>query len=299
MNQTTTNILSTFENFRMTPSPIDQYESIGKSILADRIDGFTKRNAPIDFVMLGFPFKSTNSRDKVLGKIPDKAEEVTMKNFKRFNDEIKKTYAPGTSIHIASDGFAFNDLLEVEDRVVDEYKEISEDMARGIPVHIHSLRDFYKDSLLTAKGKMMDQFGISPLELEQNILLNPDVNWLYRGMIIFMGEELAMKSFESKSQHQKAAKKLAREMMFRNEAFSNLVRNNFSSMIRLSMHPSVNNGNKYSFQLIPGVDVKHSAWHCSLIIDKSNNFSTMHKKDAIANGYELVYQNNKPYYFQA
>ena len=64
------------------------------------------------------------------------------------------------------------------------------------------------------------------------------------------------------------------------------------------MHPSINNGSKYSFKLIPGENTKHSAWHSVLVV-KDNELMTMHKKDAIAAGYDVVTKNNKPYYFIA
>ena len=74
-------ILEIFQKFRMAPTPLDQYDSIGKTILSDKMKPFISANKPIDFVILGFPMKSPNNRDKVLGTLPDLAEEVTFKNF--------------------------------------------------------------------------------------------------------------------------------------------------------------------------------------------------------------------------
>lgn len=127
------------------------------------------------------------------------------------------------------------------------------------------------------------------------ILFEPDTTSLYRGMIRFMGEELAMYEYPSNNQREKAAKKLAREMMFRNEAYSNLVTHEFGNMIRLSMHQSTNSGKKFSFKLLPG-DQKHSAWH-SAIVKSGESIMTMHRKDALAQGYELIYVDGKPNHF--
>lgn len=295
--QTINSIVDVFQNFRMAPTPNDQYEQVGKEILKTKLSPFVSANKAIDFVMLGFPFKSTNIRDKVIGVLPDMGEELTIKNFKAFDDQIKAVYPAGAQIHIVSDGFVFNDILGVEDRTVIEYKEVSQDMAQASPVNFYDLNDFYKSGTLADKReKAVSQFGITPEKLEQEILLNPDVNYLYRGMIRFMEEELAMKTFPSRNQLQKAAKKLTREMMFRNEAYSNLVRNEFSPMVRLSMHPSVNNGAKYSFQLIPSPKAHHSAWHCA-VVQSSDGVETMHRKDAETAGYELVSVGGRPYYF--
>jgi hypothetical protein len=156
----------------------------------------------------------------------------------------------------------------------------------------HDLWNFEK-----TRDDLVKHFGISDIELERRILTDPDVNFLYRGMIRFMGEEVAMKSFPSGNQLQKFAKKLAREMMFRNEAYSELVKREFSNSIRLSMHPSVNNGAKYSFQLIKGKDTRYSAWHCAIAVDQQGQIITIHRKDAEAAGYELIYENNQPFYY--
>lgn len=285
-------ILDRFQSFRMPATAIDQYEQIGKSILSEKIGSYVKSNYPIEFVMLGLPFKSINTRDKVLGILPDLGEKIMADTFSKFNSVIKEVYEPGINITVVSDGFVFNDILKVNPHIVDAYKEACLDLG----FNILDLRDFYsKRQVLTeAREKLMNQFGVTQEKLEQDILLNPDVNFLYRGMMKFMEEELAIYEFPSKSQLHKEAKKIAREMMFRNEAYSNLVRKEFSDYIRLSMHPSVNNGSKYSFQLIPGG--AHSPWH-SAIVKQKGNITTMHKKDAQEQGFELIYINGKPNHF--
>lgn len=292
-------ILDIFEGFRMAPTPVDQYEQVGKSLLADKIKTFTAIGKPIEFVMLGFPFKSTNKRDKVIGDIPDRAEYATLQNFKRFDNAIREVYPTGIKMQIVSDGLIFNDIMNVCDYTVDQYKEISVDYARNTPTVFYDMMDFYSPVLTrnSVRDKVVTQFGISEQQLEKEIMFNPDVNFLYRGMIRFMEEELATKTFPSKNQLTKEAKRMTRIMMVRNEAYSNLVKNNFGNSVRLSMHPSVNNGAKYSFQLIPG-NTRHSAWHSALVYDKDNNMSTMHRKDADAAGYELVYVNGKPNHYR-
>lgn len=292
---TVTQLTTLFQHFMMPRTEIDQFDVVGKPILEQKMMGFIGRNLPIEFVMLGFPFKSTNTRDKVLGVLPDMGEQLTIENFKRFNNSISEVYSPGVKINVVSDGLIFNDLLGVEEMVVEEYKERSLDMAKDLPFNILDLKDFYSTNLDTARAKVMGEFGFSEERLASEILINPDTNWLYKGMIRFMEQELATKTFPSSNQQHKAAKKLAKDMMLRNEAYSALVRKEFKDEIRISMHPSVNNGSKFSFDLIPGGH--HSAWHCSIVMDDDKNVQTMHRKDAEALGYHLVYKNNQPYYF--
>jgi pyoverdine/dityrosine biosynthesis protein Dit1 len=190
--------------------------------------------------------------------------------------------------------------MGVEDRTVRAYEEVVVDMSKGAPIKFLKLMDFYDNKIPVSsmRNKVMDSFGISPEELERRILLDPDVNILYRGMIKFMTEDLANRNFPSKTQLQKEAKILARNMMFRNESYSKLVQTEFKDSIRLSMHPSINNGTKYSFQLIPSPKAFTSPWHCALLLDNENQYATIHRKDAEAAGYELIYKDGQPYYFQ-
>lgn len=295
-------ILDVFEQFRMAPLAIDQYQSTGRAILADKITHQVSKGEELTFVMLGFPFKSTNNRDKVLGIKPDMAELATFQQFARFNQMMKKVYSPGIKIKIISDGFVFNDLLGVHDNTVQEYKEICLQMISdtSASVDIYDVRNFYSSnkSLNSIREDIMSHFGTTEEKLQNRILFDPDTNMLYKGMIRFMGEELRMKDYNSNNQLHKAAKKLARSMMFRNEAYSDLVRQEFSDDIRLSMHHSVNNGKKYSFQLINSVNAHHSAWHSALVLNPEGKVQgTIHKADALAKGFELISSQGQDYYF--
>lgn len=298
---TVNKILDVFQSFRMPALPIDQYEQVGKTILAEKMSPFVSAQRPIDFVMLGYPMKSPNDRDKVLGKLPDMAEQVSFDNFTCFNDRVKEFYPPGVNISIVSDGFIFSDVLDVPDKVVCEYEERNKELSKEAPVKWHDLTSFYRKGMdmSAMREKVMEQFGITTEELERRILLDPDVNSLYRGMIRFMEEDLAIRKFDSNSQLHKRAKIVGREMMFRNEAYSRLIQSNFGAHIRLSMHPSINNGTKYSFQLIPSPNARHSPWHASLLIHADGSMETIKRKDAEAQGYSLVYKDNQPYYFQS
>lgn len=297
--QTVNNIVSAFENFRMPQTANDLFQQTGKDVLRNRIAPFVARNEPVKFVMLGFPMKSPNDRDKVLGSLPDMGEEIAIHNFGRFNEAVRQHYAPGVDVSVVSDGYVFNDLLNVSDATVQRYEEQCLEMAKGLPITWHDLKDFYdrNATLATMREKVTAQFGITDGELERRILLDPDVNELYRGMIKFLTLDIATREFSSNSQLQKEAKRLARQMMFRNETYSALIRKEFSTHIRLSMHPSVNNGTKYSFQLIPSPKARQSPWHSSLLVDNDGQYATILKRDGIKEGFELVYKDGQPYYF--
>ena len=293
-------VLKAFELFKMKPTPNDQYGEVGRLALVNQLLQPMHVNSPIEVVMMGYPMKSPNNRDKVLGTLPDLAEEVSFQNFAKFSEEIKKVYSPGVKISIVSDGYVFNDILKVSDGVVQEYNEMSYDMRGQAPIEWYTLKDFYKESNLSSmRDKVTSQFGITEEVLQQRILMDPDVNYLYRGMIKFLSLDLAINNYPSNSQLHKQAKLIAKEMMFRNESYSALVRSEFKHHIRLSMHPSVNNGTKFSFRLIPGEKAWTSPWHCALLVDGTGEFETIHRMDAEKAGYTLEYKDGRPYYFEA
>lgn len=296
MNQPVTKIVEAFEQFRMPSTAIDQYATGGKIKLATQICSYVKTGKPIEFVMLGYPMKSPNARDKVLGVLPDFGEQVSMDNFAAFNSKIKETYEPGINLTIVSDGYVFSDVVGVSDRIVAAYEEATVDMARIAPVQWYNLTDFYnkKIGMGAMRQKLNSQFGITEQELEQRILFDPDVNALYRGMIRFMEQDLAIHFYDSANKLHKAAKLTARAMMLRNEAYSALIASEFSDYIRLSMHQGTNT-KKFSFQLIPGASALHSPWHSSVVVDANSQYVTMHKKDAEAAGYRLVYKDGQPF----
>lgn len=292
-------ILRVFEDFRLPPTVIDQYHEVGRQVLYDRIFDFVSKDEPIRFSMLGYPFKSKNTRDKVLGVLPDLGEEKSLENFGYLNDRIKQVYLPGVKFSIISDGYIFSDVWGIPDASVLAYNEITKDLASKYPIQLFDAGDFYhqESSMANIREKIISQFGISADVLEKRILTDLNVNTLYRGMIIFMEEEFAMQDFPSRSQREKFAKIKAREAMFRNEAYSAMIQHNFTDHIRLSMHNSTNDGTKYSIQLIHG-KYKFSPWHSCLVVHQDGTLETMHRKDAVAANYELVNQDGRPYYFQ-
>lgn len=292
-------IIDIFQTFRMPAAPNDEFELTGKQALADKLFKFVANNEPLKFSMLGYPMKSPNTRDKVLGDMPDLGEQKSLENFRDFDNAIREVYAPGIDVAIISDGYIFSDIMGVSNTTVAQYEEIAKDMARVAPIRWYDMTDFYPNSLCIpdVREKVMEQYGINEEVLTKRILMDPDVNTLYRGMIMFMEQDLAMQSFPSRNQLQKRAKIVAREMMFRNEAYSALIRDNFSDHIRLSMHQSVNSGTKYSFQLIRSPLVHKSPWHSAILIHADGVMESIHRKDAPATA-ELVNVDGRPFYFQ-
>lgn len=87
--------------------------------------GQVSRHESIKMLLPGFPFKSPNSRDKVLGKLPDLGEELALKHLNGLCENIKAVYEYGAEVHITSDGLVYNGRSIVMSVVVTQLAENS------------------------------------------------------------------------------------------------------------------------------------------------------------------------------
>ena len=76
------------------------------------VAGQVERKEPIRMLLPGFPFKSPNQKDKVLGVLPDLGEELALKHLDGLCEKIKAIYGHGAECHITSDGLVYNGELE-------------------------------------------------------------------------------------------------------------------------------------------------------------------------------------------
>jgi hypothetical protein len=63
---------------------------------------------PVRLLLPGFPFKSPNGKDKVLGLLPDFGEELALSHLNGLCDNIATVYEHGAEVHICSDGLVYN-----------------------------------------------------------------------------------------------------------------------------------------------------------------------------------------------
>ena len=66
---------------------------------------------PILMCLPAFPFKSPNRSTKVLGCLPDKAEEFALAHLNGLCAAIQDIYPPGAKLMIISDGLVYNGIV--------------------------------------------------------------------------------------------------------------------------------------------------------------------------------------------
>lgn len=75
------------------------------------IDTFVATQQEVQTCLPSFPFKSANKKYKVLGSLPDKAEELALNRLNTMCQRICDIYPPGARVTIVSDGMVYNGEL--------------------------------------------------------------------------------------------------------------------------------------------------------------------------------------------
>lgn len=69
---------------------------------------FVAAGTRVEACLPAFPFKSANRVYKVLGTLPDKAEELALERLDDMCRRIQEVYPPGARVTIISDGITYN-----------------------------------------------------------------------------------------------------------------------------------------------------------------------------------------------
>ncbi|KAM0425779.1 hypothetical protein ACHAPT_009029 [Fusarium lateritium] len=276
-----------------------------------------KAQQPVPLCLPAFPFKSPNSTSKVLGKLPDKAEEFALSHLNGMCQAIADIYAPGAKLTIISDGLVYNDLLGVPDKDVWGYGETLRALAasKGF-AHIRFAR--LRDLVDLDLPKELDEMTyVANASNFRRALLNtfskPGWTWdevrqaedacmTYRGYIKFLQADLEtvypIGDDRTKSRYKRGTEYIAKQMMARGDAFANAVRQKYPDHVRLSIHPSTG-AVKLSISLLPTDSIYTTPWHSTLVLKLDGTIETGIRSQFENNeNLELVYENGRPSYYR-
>lgn len=76
------------------------------------VDEFVRAGTQVKMCLPAFPFKSANKVYKVLGALPDKAEELALERLNTMCARIADVYPPGAKLTIISDGLVYNGMCK-------------------------------------------------------------------------------------------------------------------------------------------------------------------------------------------
>ncbi|KAI1486752.1 putative pyoverdine/dityrosine biosynthesis protein [Biscogniauxia mediterranea] len=316
--ETSSRILAILKRYRLKsklPSP--ECKEADLKFLA-QIYARVTADEPILMCLPAFPFKSANTTSKVLGRLPDKAEEFAMAHLDGLCAAIGDIYPPGAQLTIVSDGLVYNDLLGVPDRDVWAYGEALRALrARQNYSHIDfcRLKDLvcidvpneldemtYVANATNFRHGLLAQFSKPGFDASLRISEDEDTCLTYKGYIRFLGTDLRyvypVGPGQSKRKFQKGIKYIAKQMLNRGDAFARAVRERFPDRIRLSIHPSCGM-KKFSISLLPTDTIFTTPWHCSIAFRLDGSITTGHRGDFDTNAeFELVYEDGRPSFYR-
>ncbi|KAI1124426.1 Pyoverdine/dityrosine biosynthesis protein-domain-containing protein [Nemania abortiva] len=268
-------------------------------------------SAPIRMLLPGFPFKE-NSRDLVLGSLPDLGEELALAHLQGLCNNIAAIYEKGAEILICSDGLVYNDLMGVSNEAVWEYGVALRAMAAT--KELRNIKFLRLWDLLGHPGRHLDQEDQEKAKayyLEHATCIRRELLYRY-GDAQFDAVAAAKTDNDWAMTHTKYVDVLARKtvenpestairMIQRGKAYGAALRANLSDYVRLSIHDSVGKG-KLSLALIPNPQEKGSVglmpWRSAIAVDADGSYRAVYP-DQVQDTHEVIYKNERPYFLRA
>lgn len=107
--ETAEKILAIIKTILLTklPGAQDKWDEGAPTFIAT-IRKFVEHGEVVKMCLPAFPWKSANKVEKVLGTLPDKAEEVALARLNGICTTIGQVYPPGAELLIISDGLVYN-----------------------------------------------------------------------------------------------------------------------------------------------------------------------------------------------
>ncbi|RDW60624.1 hypothetical protein BP6252_12007 [Coleophoma cylindrospora] len=290
-------------------------KSVDRSTIENMVRSTVGRKQPIHLILPAFPFKSPNNIDKVLGKLPDKGEELALHTLDSLCDEIDEFY-PGTTLSIISDGLVYNDLLGVTDEEVWNYGSALRKLAREKFPRISFARlsrlisedcpepltrEDYLEHAAWYRSEVISKN--IPEDFDVNLEIKYHINSLltYRGYIKFLETDLRhepSRQGKTKSQVKKMNEKVAKRMIYRGAAFTLAIQKAFPSSIRLSIHQSESKY-KLTVGVFSGGQAYTTPWHCVCALELDGSWRYAHKQVIAGDSeYELIYKDGRPSYYR-
>ncbi|RMZ73130.1 transferase family [Pyrenophora seminiperda CCB06] len=291
-------------------------QAAGRERFLSVINRFVQAGERVEACLPAFPFKSANKVYKVLGSLPDKAEELALERLNGMCARIKQVYKPGARVTIISDGITYNDLLSILDRETWAYGEALRKMAvekKFTYIAFSRMRDLLNFPLPEKMGEityianctnfrreLLNRYGRSDIDIDEEIANNLDTKLTYLGYRKFLESDLRHICTDNRgrNQYKRDVKYLAKQMLFRGYAFAGAVHQAYPNHLRLSIHESIGE-HKLSISLLNTKTGYTTPWHCSVALLASGEWISAPMGEFQQDPrLELVYENGRPSYYK-
>ena len=283
-----------FADNRVLPGVPAGLTPAAEALHLPRIETFVRAGVPIELVLPAFPAKAPNPR-KVLGTLPDLAEQRALERLSELLDHLTEVWAPGARLTICSDGHVFADAVGVADATVDAYRAALLRLIGDPRVSWFDLSTAFGDQdPAILRAELMEKYAESETSLraraEQSRSLAAQIDGIHR----FLFEDAVVLHPDlSKNQAKKHARARAYEVVRRSEAWGVLIADVFPTALRLSIHPQPDPSTKIGINLLGVRDPWMTPWHGVAVVGRDGT-RLMHRHEAEGLGAVVVHEDGRP-----
>jgi pyoverdine/dityrosine biosynthesis protein Dit1/AcrR family transcriptional regulator len=262
---------------------------------------FVARDEPVHLLLPAFPAKSPN-RSKVLGSLPDMAEELALDFLEGVCREIKEFYRPGARVTVCSDGRVFSDLVGVAEADVTEYgRELASMLGRlgAGSLDTLNLEDLFDADDKDALREQLCEHYAEPLAaIEARARTHERHRALFNGIHRFLFEDrLRIEPGKSRNRVRNECRERALRVIQRSEAWGRLIQECFPVALRLSIHPQPPHSEKIGLLLGEAEDAWLTPWH-GVALKTGAGFKLVRRHEAEALGAQVVLRGGRASHYE-
>ena len=266
-----------------------------------KVRRFVVNHEPVHLLLPAFPAKSPN-RSKVLGTLPDMAEELALDFLENVCREIKEFYPPGARVTVCSDGRVFSDLVSVADADVTEYgREIASMLGRlgAESLDTLNLEDLFDiDDKEALRGQLCEHYAEPLATIEERVRTYERHRVLFNGIHRFLFEDrLVIEPEKSRNRLRNECRERALRVIQRSEAWGRLIQECFPVALRLSIHPQPPHSEKIGMLLGDAEDAWLTPWH-GVALKTEAGFKLVRRHEAEALGAKVVLREGRASHFE-
>lgn len=267
----------------------------------ERVRTFVQQQRPIVFVLPSFPAKSPNPR-KVLGALPDLAEQVSVHFLQSLCEQISRMYAPGARVILCSTGRVVSDLVSVSDEAVTEYRRELELLIGALPspaLEVFSLEHALHGDAEKMRTRLIARYA-DPLEqVRERATQDPSLRVLFTGLhrqLLEDQEELHPERSPTKALVR--SKELACRMLQRCTAWNRVIDERYPEAVRLSVYPQGAHAPHLGLSLVETRDLWLMPWN-GVLLEEGASLTLVRREEAERLKASLVWRNERPSHFVA
>ncbi|XP_065054290.1 uncharacterized protein LOC135683069 [Rhopilema esculentum] len=256
------------------------------NLLYGRIDSIISKQLPLHFFLPGFPVKSPNANEKVLGVLPDFSELLAIRRLQTTARKLQAIYQAGVKITILSDYHTFDQYIAVDEQEYFAYhrgiKKMIQEAGADDVIELISLSTFPEFKGIPTKEIstfLCKNFGGDDFlsQFDENILNDQSLLEKYRQLRKFMMTDLKsnLPGSPSSKASKRYIKEVARGMMAQGVALDTFLKKQcmISNYIRLSIHHHDPQSGKFAIDLFKehasSNGVLRTPWHHVTVFDSA------------------------------